>query len=45
MNVTNTDEIYTAEDLRKHLRKSGIDIPLKDVVKLLSQITDEKRKN
>jgi hypothetical protein len=38
----NTGEVYTAEDLLKGLKSSGIDISLKDAVNLLSQITDEK---
>jgi hypothetical protein len=40
MDATNTTEMSTAEDIQKHLKKSGIDISLKDVVSLLSQVTD-----
>jgi hypothetical protein len=38
----NIGKVYTAEDLLKGLKRSGIDISLKDAVNLLSQITDEK---
>ena len=38
----NTWEVYTAEDLLNGLKRSGIDISLKDAANLLSQITDEK---
>jgi hypothetical protein len=42
MDATNSTEVNTAEDLLKGLKRSGIDISLKDAVNLLSQITDEK---
>jgi hypothetical protein len=38
----NNGKVYTAEDLLKGMKRSGIDISLKDAVNLLSQITDEK---
>jgi hypothetical protein len=42
MDATNSTEVNTAEDLLTGLKRSGIDISLKDAVNLLSQITDEK---
>jgi len=42
MDGTNGTKVKTAEDLLKGLKRSGIDISLKDAVNLLSQITDEK---
>ena len=42
LDATNSNKVYTAEDLLKGLKRSGIDISLKDAVNLLSQITGEK---
>jgi hypothetical protein len=42
LNAADRNKVYTAEDLLKGLKRSGIDISLKDAVNLLSQITDEK---
>ncbi len=42
MEAKNNVKVYTAEDLLNGLKRSGIDISLKDAVNLLSQIIDEK---
>jgi hypothetical protein len=41
MDAINNTEVNTAEDLLKGLKRSGIDISLKDAINLFSQIADE----
>ena len=41
MDAINNTEVNTAEDLLNGLKRSGIDISLKDAINLFSQIADE----